>query len=162
VVQMARPLPERDVHALFDVVVVFLGQLEAGEATPELTTRMIRRLAGNGFLATDASEGELAAVVGDLCQRLHYAMGAHDTLPEPSLRETTYTLVLPTEKAARACDGEVTTLGALDSSVSVGDHGWHLLATFPDVAPDSTFRDRVVQLEALARRHGGRYAGAHR
>jgi hypothetical protein len=157
---MARPLPERDMHALFDVVVVFLGQLVAGETPPELTARIIRRLARDGYLASNASVGELAAVVGDLCQRLHYAMGAYDTLPEPSRRETSYTLALPTEQAAHACEAKVTAMGALATSVTAADEGWHLLARFPDLPPDPSFRDRVTQLQALARRHGGQYAGA--
>jgi hypothetical protein len=159
---MARPLPDRDVRALFDVVVVFLAQLVSGEASPELTDRMIRRLAGDGHLAADASVGELGAVVGDLCQRLHYAMGGHDTLPEPSPRATTYTLVLPTQQKAEACEADVRAMGGSDPTVAAGDQGWDLSATFADLAPDSAFHDRVAQMEALARRHGGRYAGAQR
>ena len=157
---MARPLPEADVRALFDVVVVFNGQLLAGEAGPDLTARMIRRLADDGFLAADASVGELGAVVGDLCQRLHYAMGAYDELPEPGARQTTYILLLPTVEAARAGQADLAALGGRDVLVAVDDEGWRVTAGFPDLAPDPAFHDRVAQLQALARRHGGRYAGA--
>jgi hypothetical protein len=91
--KMARPLPEQDIRALFDVVVVVLGELLGGQVPPDLTASMIRRLAKDGFLGGDASVGELGAVIGDLVQRLHYAMGAYDSLPEPSPRETTYRLL---------------------------------------------------------------------
>jgi hypothetical protein len=64
--KLAKPLPEQDIHALFDVVVVLLGELVGGQVPAELTAMMIRRLAKDGFLDQEASAGELGAVVGDL------------------------------------------------------------------------------------------------
>jgi hypothetical protein len=160
---MARPLPEQDVHALFDVVVVFLGELVGGQAPPDLTASMIRRLAKDGFLSGDASVGELGAVIGDLVQRLHYAMGAYDSLPEPSPRETTYRLLAPTEPAALACRAELIASGGSDVLVrDLGVAGWEVLTTFPDLSPDPAFRAREAQLETLARQHGARYCGSSR
>ena len=135
----------------------------AGQAAPDLTDKMIRRLAEGGFVAPDASVGELGAVVGDLCQRLHYAMGAHDTVPDASPRETRYALLMPTEAAARACQVELIASGGGDVAVDAADNdGWNVFASFPDLPPDRAFRDRVAQLETLARRHGGRYSGSQR
>jgi hypothetical protein len=158
---MAKPLPEQDIHALFDVVVVLLGELIEGQVPAELTARMIRRLAKDGLLGHEASAGELGAVVGDLVQRLHYAMGAYDSLPEPSPRTTTYSLLMPTEAAARACQAELTALGGSDVSVrDLGADGWKVLTTFSELSPDRAFREREAQLEALARRHRGQYSGS--
>jgi hypothetical protein len=161
--KMAKPLPEQDIHALFDVVVVLLGELVGGQVPAELTAMMVRRLARDGFLDHEASAGELGAVVSDLAQRLHYAMGAYDSLPEPSPRTTTYSLLMPTEAAARACQAELTASGGSDVLVrDLGADGWKVLTTFPELSPDPAFREREAQLEALARRHRGRFSGSQR
>jgi hypothetical protein len=149
-------------HALFDIVVTFGGQLMAGEAPSEMTNRMIRRLARDGRLPAVASPGDLAALIDDLCQRLHYAMGAGDALPDPLPAGMVHVLRLPSQSSARAAHTELTTLGGTEASVDAADGEWNAFARFSEHPPDQSFLDRQRQLEDLARRHGGRYVGAQR
>src|SRR5215207_1553638 len=114
---MARPLPERDICALFHIVVTFGGQLMVGRAPPTMTGTMIRRLADDGLLSADASPGDLAALIDDLCRRLHYAMGANDRLPDPRPPGMIHVLRLSSESTARAVGAELTASGGLDASV---------------------------------------------
>lgn len=68
-VEMARPLPGRDVRVLFDVLVVLEGELLSGQFSPGVTAHVMRRLATDGLIAGDASVGEFAAAIGDLVHR---------------------------------------------------------------------------------------------
>jgi hypothetical protein len=158
--EMARALPYRDVHALFDVVVNVYAALFNGSVPPRLIEKIIRRMTEDGFLDEGASVGELTATIGDLVQRLHYAMGSGDALPDPSPREVWHSLHTPTESAGTACCHELAELGS--SAVELREaepDGWEVAAAFPELPPDQSFADRVAQLEAVAQRYGGRYTG---
>ncbi|MGC5318736.1 hypothetical protein ACPXB5_08345 [Micromonospora arida] len=90
--------------------------------------------------------------------------GEYGDYPEPSPRRTTYYLDLPDEpEAVAACIARLTDLGGQASEQSlersVHPSRRHIAAAFPDLPPDPAHHARVAQLEALARRYGGRYAG---
>lgn len=159
--EMARPLPYRDVHALFDVVVNVYSALFSGLLPPGVVDEMTRRIANDGFLDEDVSAGELTAFIGDLVQRLHYAMGSGDTLPDPSPRLTWHIVHVPTESVGAACRSELIELGspAVDVREAEPD-GWEVVAAFPELPPDQSFADRVAQLEVVARQQGGQYTGS--
>ena len=147
-------------RALFDIVVTFGGELMVGEAPPTMTGTMIRRLADDGRLSADASPGDLGALIDDLCQRLHYAMGANDRLPDSRPPGMIHIVRLSSESAARAVGAELTASGGLDVSVHLIDGEWETHARFSEHPPDQGFDDRRRRLDELALRHGGRYAGA--
>lgn len=173
--QMTKPLPEQDMGVLFDILVVFEGELLGGQASPDMTKHVMRRLAKDGLIAEDASVGEFAAVTGDLVQRIRYALGEYPALPEPSPRETTYVLSVPTTEAARACQEILVDWGG--SPVTIRDahdsrgwtirdaedtNEWEVAATFPELAPDPTYDVRARRISELADLHGGRYQGSGR
>ena len=158
---MARPLPYSDVHALFDVVVNIYAALFTGSMPPDMVSNVTRRMVADGFLPADASAGELAAAIGDLVQRLHYAMGSYDVLPAPSPREVWHSVSGPTEQAGAACRDAFVELGSPAAVLSeVEPDGWEVLACFLELPPDSSFDGRVMQLEAVAQRHGDLYTGS--
>jgi hypothetical protein len=173
--QMTRPLPERDMRALFDILVVFQGELLLGQVSPDVTAHVTRRLANDGLVAQDASIGQLGAVMGDLLQRIRYALGEYPTLPAPSPPGTTYVVSVPTVEAARACQvvlvawggSAVTIRNAKDSRgwtirAAEDTNVWEVAATFPELAPDPAHDLRVGRLRELADEHGGRYQGSGR
>lgn len=135
--EMARPLPYRDMQALFDVTLIFHSRLLNGEAPPEMVTRTVRRMTEDGLLPEGASAGELAATVGDLIQKLHYPMGSGDVLPEPSPRETWHSLYAPTVQVAEACRDALIDVGSPAVLVrEINPATWEALAAFPDLPPD--------------------------
>ena len=79
-----RALPEGDLEAIFGVVVVLEGELLNGELPSDLTRRLIRRLTEHGPLPKGATAGELRALLADLGQRLHWAMGVDMPYPDPA------------------------------------------------------------------------------
>ena len=161
--EMTSPLPKQDMLALFDVVVVFAGEVLAGQVSPDLTAHIVRRLAKDGLIAEDASVGELGATIEDLIQRMRYALGEYPALPEPSRRETTYILSVPSYEAARACQDELATRGGSDVTVrETEEHRWEVLATFPELAPDPSHEARFAEVRELAVQHGGRVEGWQR
>ncbi|WP_203924902.1 hypothetical protein [Rugosimonospora africana] len=172
---MTKPLPAPDMRVLFDILVVFQGELLIGQVSPDVTAHVIRRLTSDGLVAEDASVGELGAVIGDLLQRVRYALGEYATLPSPSPRETTYVLSAPSLEAARACQEQLIAWGG--SAVTIRDaqdsrgwtmrdasdtNEWEVAANFPELAPDPAHAARVIQVSELAREHGGRYQGSGR
>jgi len=158
--EMAKPLPYRDIHAVFDVVVVFHSELLSGAAPPDMVRRMTNRMTRDGFLPPGASAGELAATIGDLVQRLHYAMGSDDVLPQASPREIWHSLQAATESAALACRDELIELGSPAVVVrEIEPDVWEALASFPDLPPDPSFEARRTQLQGLAQRLASRYSG---
>ncbi|GIH21683.1 hypothetical protein [Rugosimonospora africana] len=160
-VEMARPLPERDVHVLFDVLVVLEGELLSGQFSRDVMAHVMRRLANDGLLAGDASVGEFTAAVGDLVLRLRYALGEYPELPEPWPRETTYLLRLPNPEVARLCEEQLVAWGGSAVTVCGVERGseWEVRATFAELAPDPSHDERGVQLVRLAGEYGGRYEG---
>jgi hypothetical protein len=77
-----KSLPRQDVLSLLDILVVLLGELTAGQLSPDLTARVMRRLVKDRLLAEEASVGELRAVVADLVERLRFALGEYASYPE--------------------------------------------------------------------------------
>jgi hypothetical protein len=102
------------------------------------------------------------ALIEDLCQRLHYAMGTDGPLPDPLPPGWTHVLTLPSESAAQAVQAELVATGGRDVRTVAADGAWHTYARFPEHAPDQAFEDRRRRLEELAHRHGGEHGGAHR
>jgi hypothetical protein len=159
--EMARPLPYRDMLALFDVTLTFYAELFNGEVPPGITSRLVRRMADDGLLSSGSSAGELAATLGDLVQKLHYAMGSGDTLPQASPRETRHSLYADSAQAIETCRDALIDVGSPAVEVQEIEPGrWEALASFPELPPDPSFDQRVTQLEGLAARYGCRYSGS--
>lgn len=159
--EMARPLPYSDMHAVFDVTLMFYGELFSGHAPARMVERMVRRMSEDGFLPPQASAGELTATIGDLVQKLHYAMGSGGDLPQPSPREIWHSLHASTVQMAQECRDALIDAGSPAVLVREIEPGlWEALASFPDLPPDPSFEGRVTQLEELAERHRCRYSGS--
>jgi len=157
-----RALPESDLEAIFGVLAVVHGNLSADQLPPGLVRQLVNRLTGHGPLPDGASPGELNALLGDLCQRMHWAM-SHDygDYPEPMSRRTTYYLDVP-DGEIDTCTTALINLGGEVSRHQVDaapSSGGHIAVAFPDLPPDPSHHARVAQLSTLARRHGGEFAG---
>jgi hypothetical protein len=156
-----RELPENDLVALHYLVAVTEGHLVGGELPPHLTQAVIKGLTDRGLLPPDSSPGDLTALLSDLGQRLHWAMGAGADYPAPMVHRTTHNLELPHERVAESIE-ELVRLGGQDIEVrpSTSQRGEQVSVSFAGLPPDSDYQDRVTQLTALAESHGGQYAGA--
>jgi hypothetical protein len=164
------------------VVAVLDGHLVSGDLPPDLTGRLIRRLTEHGPLPAGSTAGALNAVLSDLAQRLHWATGTDLDYPAAMSHRTNYQLTIPADAVA-ACvaalreagaedvhDGPPTTTGwemrptgpggSLERHSADVPDGRTVTATFPELAPDPAYHERVAQLSALAEHHGGRYQGA--
>jgi hypothetical protein len=177
-----RALPHEDLEALLSVVAELHGYLLLDELPTELTQHLIHDLRERRLLPEGATPGSLNALFSDLEQRLHWAMNPEMEYPAPDLRRTRYQLKVPAESVA-ACvaaleeaggqdihDGPPTTTGwtmlptgpdgALERHSTDVPHGRTVTVVFPELAPDPAYHDRIVQLSALAERHGGHYDGS--
>jgi hypothetical protein len=161
--ESVRVLPENDLAAIFGVLVTVHGELTAESLDQRLTERLLRRLSTHGPLAAGASAGELNLLLADLCQRMHWAMGAYDDYPAPLPRVVTYQLGLPDEQAAAAVAGRLSAEGGVTTTAppAAGEDPswWRVEASFPDLVPSDENRERIVHVTGLAERHGGRYLG---
>jgi hypothetical protein len=175
------PLPERDLHALFAVLLAVHGALFVDELPEQIFAPLAARLVEDGLLPVGASKGEVNALLADLAQRTHWVMrqSPDQPYPEPLPREVTHDLTFPAgEAAARAFVADVVALGGRDVGVRPGQSGWTMRpdgarepldppgtwlvgVTFSELPPDPDFHARAAQLDALATRHGGYYNGHH-
>ena len=71
-------LGRQDADALIGVLAVLEGHLVAGDLDPRVIDRLSRRLVGPG-----AGAAELRVALGNLNQRLRYALGEYDEAPGP-------------------------------------------------------------------------------
>jgi hypothetical protein len=178
-----RALPKSDYEAILGVVSILSGYLVVNELPEDFTDRLIRRLVEHGPLEEGASAGGLNLLLGDLAQRMHWAMSDEDTpYPGPSPRRNTFYLELP-GTAAQSCMEALTALGGANIRTAPGPTGnWtthptgpdgelerqstdmpgsrKILVDFPDLAPDAAYHERVHELESLVGRWGGRFLGA--
>ncbi|WP_170215117.1 hypothetical protein [Micromonospora aurantiaca] len=176
-----RSLPEPDLRALLAVVLAVHADLHLGELPDHIIERLARRLTTDGLIPRAASKGEVNALLGDLAQRLHWAMNPNpdQPYPRPAPRQVTHSLLFPTgEAAARGFLVSATALGGTDAWVRReprpgaeepggantrgGSHDvWLVDVTFAELPPDPDFVARRTQLATLAEDHGGRYTGNH-
>jgi hypothetical protein len=178
-----RALPTSDHQAILGVLSNVQAYLMAGELPADLTDRLIDRLSRHGPLPEGASAGQLNLLLGDLAQRMHWAMSDEDTdYPRPSPHRNSFHLELPGDAVA-SCVQALTELDGENIRIEPGPTGnWTTLPTgpdgelerystdipgsrtilvdFPDLAPDSAYRERVAQLDALVQRWGGRFLGS--
>ncbi|WP_412738498.1 ribonuclease E inhibitor RraB [Krasilnikovia sp. MM14-A1259] len=159
-----RALPQTDLETIFGVVATLHGHLLADELPPGLTSHLLERLIEHGPLPDDATTGDMNALLADLCQRLHWAMSDdHRAYPEPAPRRTTHYLDIP-DASAEACTAALTDLGGevtlhRTDEDQAPTNRRHIAAVFPELPPNPDHHARVTQLTALARQHGGEYAG---
>ncbi len=177
---MTRALPEPDLHALFAVLLAVHGALSWDELPDEMYERLAGRLAKDGLLPPDASKGQLNALLADLAQRMHWAMGTGEEYPQPIPPGVVHDVVMPGGEAdAEAFATAAAALGGRDVWARPGHAAWTVLpdgrrrpidppgtwlvaVTFDEMPPDDDFRAREAELTVLAERHGGRYSGHHR
>lgn len=153
-----RALPHADLAALLGVVSVLSGHLVGNDLPPDLTRSLIRRLTAHGPLAEGSTAGALNAALSDLAQRLHWAMSTDMDYPAAMPHRTTYQLSIPAGSVP-ACIAALWEAGAEEVHDS-SPEARTVTATFPELAPDPAYRERVAQLTMLAEHHGGQFAGA--
>ena len=149
------------------MLAVVHAALHADGLPEDMADRLRERLAARGLLPHGASKGELNALLADLAQRMHWAMGgeADDRYPAAAPREVTFEAGFPpgAGEAAEAFRTAAVTLGGRSASVdrSAPAPGHSVAVVFSELPPDPAFQDREAQLVDLAARHGGEYRGYH-
>lgn len=180
-----RSLPKSDYRAILGIVSTTSGYLMANELPADLTDSLIRWLAERGPLEEGASAGDLNLLLGDLAQRMHWAMSDEDVpYPAPSPRRNTFHLEVPAA-AVQSCIDALAAIGGTGIRTEPGPTGsWTtrptgpngelerystdipgsrtVLVDFADLSPDPAYRERVRELDALAGRWGGRFLGSDR
>jgi len=153
-----RVLPRSDLTAILDVLVSVGAQLAIDELDPSLADRLGRRLKKHGAL-DDTSAGQINAVVSDLCQRVHWALGTGTDYPVAAPRVTVYRIRFGDEQSAW---NFLSWIGQSGGSGEVRhDAGvWEVAATYPDLRPSAEHQQRIAELTRAAESHGGEYAGA--
>jgi hypothetical protein len=151
----SRALPESDLEAIFGVLAVVHGNLLADQLLPDLVRQLVNRLTRHGPLPDGASPGELNALLGDLCQRMHWAMSYdYGDYPEPMPRRTTYYLDIP-DGEIDACTTALINVGGEVRRHRIDDtahpNGGQIAAAFPDLPPDRG-RGRRGRYAPLSRR----------
>ena len=160
-----RPLPEPDLEALFAVLAVVHATLHADGLPDDMVGRLGRRLADRGLLPRGASKGELNALLADLAQRMHWAMGggSDDRYPAAAARGVTFEVGFPpgAGAAAEAFRAEAVMLGGRSAPEPIDRSapGRLVAVSFPELPPDPAFQAREARLVELATRHGGEYCG---
>lgn len=177
---MTRPLPERDLNAVFDVVLHVHSALHNDGLPDDVFDHLARRLAEDGLLPAGASKGEVNWMLADLVQVLHWAADPESDrpYPDPQPREVQHHLVFGTgETAARAFLSEAVACGGRDVWARQGQSRWYagpdgerkpadppetwlVDVAFGELPPDPGFDARVAQLTEMATRHGGEYGGS--
>ena len=75
-------MAERDAEVLIGVLAVLEVELMMSQLSAGHLDRLSRRFASVGLTTHGASHGELRQAIDDLGQRLRYALGEYDVLPE--------------------------------------------------------------------------------
>jgi hypothetical protein len=156
--KLTRVLPQSDLTAILDVLVSVGAQLAIDELDQSLADRLGRRLKKHGVLE-DTSTGQINAVVSDLCQRVHWALGVGTDYPADAPRVTVHRIRFGDEQSAW---NFVSWIGQSGGSGEVQRDGgiWEVAATYPDLRPSAEYQRRIAELTRIAERHGGEYAGA--
>ena len=76
------PVQHRDAEVLIGILAVLEGAIWAGSFDEQTAGKVAERFAQEGLLAGDYDQRDLRQALGDLNQRLRYAAGEYDSLPE--------------------------------------------------------------------------------
>lgn len=163
-----RQVSDADLQALIGILAVLQGELLAG-SSDELALALRRRMSAAGLMTATYEEtdvGRLQIALDDLNQRLRYAVGECDEVPEPRLDRaaTRHDFSVPDDGRARAFAQALRASGAGGVIIEMGSDEpkiAHVSGTFPELAPNPDFFERRAQVRELVARHGGRYRGSH-
>jgi Regulator of ribonuclease activity B len=160
------PLGRSDAAALIGVTAVLQGYLLIGELVPDLVDALNRRLHRAGLVGSDAGPAELRLALGDLTDRIRYALGEYDEPPAPGTGETRQHFGFVSETEAQAFaraaieDGEsAAPPEAVDGRAYDGHVGWQVAVRVAELPLSDGFDRHVARLRELAARHGGSYGG---
>lgn len=151
---------------MIGIVAIIEGNLLGGHVDEKTAAKFAARFVDAGLLATEIdgslpSAGRVAVAMDTLIIRLRYALGEHDSDPDPGPEATAHVLLFPTKAQAINCKNEL-----LDTATDIhiephpAKPGWQLYAVYPELAPDTEFLSRERELQATARRLGGVYSGS--
>lgn len=158
---IAHPLERQYLLGLLDLVAVTNGAILTETFPAGPAEKLQKRMRDHGLLRPESSVGELCAVLEDLGQHLHYALGAYDEPPPPKRRMTTFVLTFPSRAACEACAPLVAALGGLEIRVGLnGAQQWELLADFAVLPPDTAYQETRESLDRLAQSHKGEWTGS--
>jgi hypothetical protein len=151
-----RPLDRRDAVALIGLAAVLEAHLLAGDLDPHVADHLGRRLGTDG-------PPELRLALGDLTQRLRYALGEYDQPPAPDTGEGNHLLGFATRKAARAFAEAVGDSAEapleVDGPAYDGAVRWEVAVRTSELPLSAAFDAQVDRLRSLAAEHGGTYGG---
>ena len=155
-----------DAELILGVLAVVSGSMLSGDSD-DLADSIRARLHRDGAISTLESFGEAAVVVERLCDQMHYTLGAYgDERPEagPLPTMALHMLALPDRDRAAECLAELSALAPaeariVDSRDNDPRYSVEVAIAFPGLPPDQEWIERRDQLDELAKKHGGRWAG---
>jgi hypothetical protein len=78
------PVQHRDAAVLIGILAVLEGVIWADSLDQRTTSKLAERFVQQGLLTADHDQRDLRQAIGDLNQRLRYAVGEYDS-PPPSI-----------------------------------------------------------------------------
>ncbi|HEY4313971.1 MAG TPA: hypothetical protein VGO19_00515 [Actinomycetes bacterium] len=160
-VTMRRPLSDPDAGAIIGLLAILEGELLAETLDVELAGRFRDRLVDVGLLADSAGLGELRRALGELNQRVRYALGEYAEPPAPE-GPATHAVEFPDEAAAAQFRAAVASRwpGGNPAVASTPDRPASFVGVEDAELPlTGAFRAHQGAIEELAGQLGGDYAG---
>ncbi len=156
------PLLREDAAALISILATLEGELLAGIDSP-LWNRLANRLRGQGVLSpTTAGRAGLRIAVANLNQRLRYALGEYDELPEPDDGLADHHVRFDAQAKAVAFVGAMEGLGVQARAYASNDPNsgpYLVIVTTGEPVLTPGFEQRDEQVRDAAQRTGGFYVG---
>jgi hypothetical protein len=151
-------LGRQDAEALIGLLAVLEGHLINGDLDPHVVDRLSERVVGPGVGAA-----ELRVALGNLSQRLRYALGEHEEPPTPDPGLVDVYVGFATLADARAFSEAVSSAGgpvAVDGR-SYDDEAvrWEVAVRSTTLPLSAEFDLERARLLALAAEHGGSGGG---
>jgi hypothetical protein len=156
-------LGTRDATALVGLTAVLEGHLLTGHLDPHVVDHLVNWLRSAGVLGPTDGPPELRLLLGDLNQRLRYALGEYDEPPAPATGQVDQRFGFAERSAALAFAESVSDPATepieVDGRAYDGEVHWQVAVRTSELPLSADFDAHVRRLCALAAEHGGRYGG---
>jgi hypothetical protein len=75
------PVQHRDANVVIGILAILAGVIWAGQLDERTTSKVAERFVQQGLLGADYDQRDLRQAIGDMNQRIRYAVGEYDTPP---------------------------------------------------------------------------------
>jgi hypothetical protein len=163
------PPSRQDISAVVGILLDVSGEfhrehLQSDHATRDLdgrglADRLKQRLASVRLLPSDAETPQLSLALENLSQRMRYALGEYQRLPEPGIGLIDHDVWFWSPRSRAAFLHDIEALGVRARASRRWLRCWAVVTT-TELFGSEGFDRRVEQITTAAQRHGGDYDGA--